>query len=102
MQKCKLSPLAMGLSIGVLWGLSVFFTGLAAYYFSYGKPFVIAMSAMYIGYEPSISGSFIGALFGFFDGLIGGAVLAALYNFFSCSHKCCGAMKDTSCDKKTH
>ncbi len=37
---------------------------------------------IYRGYNLSISGSFIGFLWGFFDGLIGGAVIAWIYNFF--------------------
>ena len=101
MQKCKFSPLAMGLAVGVMWGLSVLISGLAAYYYSYGKPFVIAMSSVYIGYNPSISGSFFGALLAFVEGMIAGAVFAGLYNLFSCCPKSCGSSKGdaSSCEK---
>jgi hypothetical protein len=104
MKKCKLSPFAFGMSLGLVWGLSVFVTGLMAYYLSYGKPFVMAMSAMYIGYEPSVMGSLIGGAFGFVDGLIGGALIALFYNGFSQACGCCqpcpccdGESKKISC-----
>lgn len=93
--QCQLSPLAMGLSLGCVWGLSMLFTGLLACYFSYGKPFVLAMSTMYVGYEPSVVGSLIGGAFGFIDGLIGGLLIGWFYNcFVGCSVCCC----NTSCE----
>jgi hypothetical protein len=102
MNKCKMSPIALGLSIGVVWGLSVFITGLTAYFFSYGKPFVLAMGTMYIGYEPSVVGSLIGGLFGLLDGLIGGVLIGLLYNCFITCCSCCRSTKEDSgcCDVK--
>ena len=92
----------MGLSVGVMWGLSVLISGLAAYYYSYGKPYLIAMSSVYMGYNPSISGSFFGALLAFVEGMIVGAVFAGLYNLFSCCSKSCGSSKEcSSSDKPT-
>lgn len=95
---CKLSPLALGLSLGIIWGVSVLIAGLIALHFSYGKPFVVAMSNMYIGYEPTIIGSLIGGAFGFVDGLIGGALIAALYNLFARCYACCSP---ASCETTT-
>ncbi len=86
MTNCRLSPLALGLSLGVIWGVSVFIMGLLAQYYSYGTGFVGAMGVIYVGYEPSIMGSLIGGLFGFIDALVGGALIAWLYNVFA---KCC-------------
>ncbi|MDF1646747.1 MAG: bacteriophage holin [Legionellaceae bacterium] len=83
MSKCRLSPLAFGLSLGVLWGASVLIMGLLAHYFSYGSEFVGAMGVIYVGYEPSIMGGIIGGLFGFIDALVAGALIAWLYNIFS-------------------
>lgn len=104
MNKCNLSPMALGMSLGVVWGVSVFITGLLAYYMSYGKPFVLAMSSVYIGYDPSIVGSFIGGAFGFIDGFIGGLIIGALYNYFvkccSCCVKSCGTMEEKPAAKK--
>jgi hypothetical protein len=60
MKKCKLCPVSLGLSLGLTWGLSVLIMGLVAHVYAYGKPFVAAVGALYIGYHPSISGSIIG------------------------------------------
>ena len=83
MMKCKLSPLAFGLALGVTWGASVLLMGLLAYYFMFGTAFVTAVGTLYVGYDSSIAGSIIGAIIGFVDAFIGGAVLAGLYNLFS-------------------
>lgn len=80
----KLKPFAFGLALGLLWGFSVFFMGLMAYIYSYGKPFVEAMSTLYLGYEPSIYGSIIGGVMGFVDAFIAGVILIWLYNLFAC------------------
>ncbi len=95
MTHCKIRPVALGLAFGVTWGVSVFLMGIIAYLYAYGKPFVEAMSALYIGYEPSIAGSVIGGVIGFIDAFIGGAVIAWLYNKFAgCCHK-----EDSKCCK---
>lgn len=83
MTKCRISPLAFGLSLGVVWGCSVLLMGLMAHFFEYGKAFVTAIGVVYVGYEPSLIGSAIGALFGFVDALVGGALIAWLYNCFA-------------------
>lgn len=84
MKGCKLSPVGLGLSLGVLWGLSILGLGLSVYFHSYGKPFVEAMSAFYIGYMPSVKGSILGGLIGFVHAFITGFLVAWLYNCFSC------------------
>lgn len=88
MNGCKLSPVGLGLSLGILWGLSLLVIGLLAYYYAYGHPFVSAVGTLYLGYEPSIKGSIIGGLIGFVDAFITGFLIAWLYNRFSCC-KCC-------------
>jgi hypothetical protein len=87
MTKAKLSPVALGLSLGLVWGVSIFVMGLLAHFFAYGTAFVTSMGVMYVGYEPSIIGSLIGGTMGFIDGFIGGAVIAWLYNVFLCCFK---------------
>ncbi|WP_035918972.1 bacteriophage holin [Legionella fairfieldensis] len=88
MVQCKLHPLALGLALGVIWGISTLLMGLIATYYAYGKTFVAAMGSLYIGYEPSVSGSLIGGLIGFIDAFIGGVLVAWLYNLFAgCCHK---------------
>jgi hypothetical protein len=88
MSNSRLSPLALGLACGVFWGVSVFFMGLVAFFFTYGKPFVAAIGTLYIGYDPTILGAFIGGLIGFIDAFIFGLILAWLYNMFNCCSKC--------------
>ncbi|STX40356.1 Uncharacterised protein [Legionella donaldsonii] len=87
MTNCRLSPMALGLALGILWGISIFLMGIIAYYSSYGQPFVAAMGSLYVGYQPSILGSVIGGIIGFIDAFIGGVILAWLYNLFA--HCCC-------------
>ncbi len=82
----RLSPMSLGLSMGIIWGAMVFLMGLLAHFFEYGSAFVTSMGIMYIGYEPSIIGSVIGGAMGFIDALIIGLLIAWLYNMFL---KCC-------------
>ena len=94
MSGCKLSPVALGLSFGIIWGLSVFGLGLAAYFYTYGKPFVDALATLYLGYAPSVKGSIVGGIIGFIDAFIFGFLIAWLYNRFSCcACACCGPKK---------
>lgn len=82
MTKTKLCPVALGLSLGTMWGLVVFIMGLLAYFYTYGKPFVASIAALYLGYEPSVLGSIVGGIIGFIDAFIGGFILGWLYNMF--------------------
>lgn len=91
MSGCKLSPVGLGASIGVLWGLSLFVMGLLAFHYAYGQDFVSAIGTMFVGYEPSIRGSVIGGIMGLVDGFITGFLIAWLYNRFSCGR--CGCCK---------
>lgn len=91
MNGCKISPTGLGLSFGVFWGVSLLLLGLTTYFYSYGKPFVDAMAVLYMGYEPSITGSIIGGIIGFVNAFITGFIIAWLYNKFSCCKcSCCG------------
>lgn len=91
MANCKLSSLALGLSLGVVWGASVFVMGVVALIFTYGAPFVAAVGTLYVGYEPSWMGSVIGGIIGFVDAFIFGIVIAWLYNVFA---SCCSCGKE--------
>lgn len=79
----ELKPSAFGLTAGILWGLAVLVTGLAAALSGYGTQFVNVVGSFYLGYEPTLTGSVIGGVWGFFDALIGGFVFALLYNFLT-------------------
>ncbi|WP_424359885.1 bacteriophage holin [Methanocella sp. MCL-LM] len=79
----KLKPTAFGLAAGILWGLAVLVTGLTAALFGYGVKFVDVVGSFYLGYQPDLTGSIIGGVWGFIDGLIGGFVFALLYNYLA-------------------
>ncbi len=78
----KFSIKGMALAMGVVWALSMFVTGITAHY-GFGGHVVEVMASIYHGYAPGPVGAFIGAVWGFVDGLIGGALFAYFYNRFS-------------------
>ncbi len=78
----KLSPKALGLSVGILWAAGIVFMGLSASVCGWAKPFVEVVAVMYKGYSVGIIGNIIGALWGFVDGFVGGFCVAWLYNQF--------------------
>jgi hypothetical protein len=77
----KLRPLALGVGLGVVWGVSLFLTTWVSYFTGYADLFLKTMAgSIYPGYSISPAGSFLGLIYGFLDGLIGGAVVALIYN----------------------
>ncbi len=80
----KLKPLALGASIGIVWGGSLFLTTWLSYFTGYGEDFLRAMArSIYPGYSISPLGSILGLLYGFVDGLLSGALVGWLYNRLS-------------------
>lgn len=77
MEKLNIKALAVGL--GVTWASGMLFVGWASM-FGWGTKIVEVMSSLYIGFGPSVQGGIIGAIWGFFDGAIGGAIIACVYN----------------------
>ena len=77
MQKLNVKGLALG--FGILLSLYVFLIGMASM-LGWGTEFVEVFSSLYIGFGPSFLGSLIGAAWGFVDGVIGGAIIALIYN----------------------
>ena len=80
----KLKPTALGLSLGLVWGIALFVTTWLSYFTGYGRAFleVLAVS-IYPGYAISPGGSVLGLLYGFADLFIMGALVGWLYNKFS-------------------
>jgi len=79
----RLNAKALALSIGILWGTSVFLaTAWILLYGSDGKT-MAKLSNFYLGYTVSWGGAFVGLVYGFIDGLIAGFLLAVLYNAFA-------------------
>ena len=85
----KLNVESFALTCAVLWGLGLFcltwwiilFDGPADVAAEgYSVPF---LGRIYRGYSITAGGSFIGLAWAFFDGLIGGALFAWLYNLMA-------------------
>lgn len=85
-QKALLGVVSLGLAFGVTWALGVFMLGVGAAFFNWGIPVVAVLSSVYAGYGPTFIGSITGAVWGFVDGFIGGALMAWLYNKFVSRH----------------
>jgi len=69
-----------GLACGITWAFGAFVTALIASSNGYGSEFVSLLGTVYIGYEATLKGAIIGAIWGFIDAGIGGYVLAWIYN----------------------
>ena len=82
MTKFKLSPVAFGSALGVVWGTSVLCMALFANMFMNGKPIGAAIGQMYVAYTPSVLNSFIAATAGLVGAFIAGYIIAWLYNTF--------------------
>lgn len=76
----RLDLKALALAGGVLWSAGILLLGLAAWLFDWGTALVTLFASLYVGYAPTLAGSFIGAAWGFIDGLVCGAAFAWLYN----------------------
>ena len=76
----KLNIKAFALTCGILWSLTMFL--MTAFLVARNAPgsCLRNFSVIYFGYSVSWIGAVIGAIWGFVDGLIGGAIFAWLYN----------------------
>lgn len=76
----KLNVKAFALTCGIFWAVSVFLITwwIIVLYGASGAP--TRLGLFYLGYNVSAIGSIIGLIWGFFDGLISGAIFAWLYN----------------------
>ena len=79
----KLNIKAFALTCGLFAGFGLFLLTWWIILFDGATSGVTFIGKIYRGYSISITGSFIGLAWGFFDGLIGGAIFAWAYNFFA-------------------
>lgn len=79
----KLNVKAFALTCGIVWAVSVFVITwwLIIVYGTSGPRTLLGL--FYLGYHVSPTGSIIGLIWGFFDGLICGAIFAWLYNLIA-------------------
>jgi hypothetical protein len=76
----KVDIKALGLTLGIVWGVAMFLLGLMVMFFNWGVAWVELMSSLYIGYKATFLGSIIGGIWGFVDAGIAGVIIAWLYN----------------------
>lgn len=76
----KLDVVRFGITLGCIWSLSTFVLALASRTSRRAEATVDLFSKVYFGYAKTLSGSFIGAAWGFFDGTVSGLLIAWVYN----------------------
>lgn len=77
----KLSPVALGVALGSVWGVSLFITTWISYYTGYGRLFLeVLAQSIYPGYTITPLGSFLGLSYGFADGFVSVALIGYIYN----------------------
>lgn len=69
----------VALSSGIIWGAGLFLTTIVSVYSGYAKPFLDGIASIYPGYSISLTGSIIGAIYGFLDFFIGTYVFVWVY-----------------------
>lgn len=78
--RLRLSVISFGLAVGATAALYVFLLGISAGLFGWGLIAVQVLSNLFIGYEPSFVGAIAGGVWAFVDGLVGGILIAFIYN----------------------
>jgi hypothetical protein len=76
----KINVKAFSLACGLIWGFGLFLMTWWVIAFEGVTHEVTLIGHLYRGYDISPAGSVIGLVWGFADGLIGGAIFAWLYN----------------------
>jgi hypothetical protein len=79
----KLNVKALALASGLLWGGTVCVATLWLIALGHQGTMIRQLDHFYLGYTFSVAGAFVGLVYGFVDGAIGGALLAWLYNRFT-------------------
>jgi hypothetical protein len=79
----RLNIKAFALTCGLFWGISLFIITWWIIFFYGASGARTFVGLFYFGYNISALGSIIGLIWGFFDGLICGAIFAWLYNTLS-------------------
>lgn len=79
----KLSPKALGLTLGIIWGVALCALTLIAFYTGYSRHLVDLLVGIYPYYSVTPLGSVAGLVWGFIDGLILGVIFGWIYNLFA-------------------
>ena len=73
---------ALGLSLGIVWGLAIFVVTILSRMRGMGQTLPV-LRGYYLGYTVSYLGAFVGFAWGFVYGFIGGLLIAWFYDLFS-------------------
>ena len=79
----QLNVRAFALTCGLMWGFGLLFITWWIILFEGATGAVTLVGKVYRGYNLSINGSLIGFVWALFDGIIGGALFAWLYNLIA-------------------
>jgi len=79
----KISPKALGLALGILYGLVLCAATLLSFYTGYLSQWTDLLVGVYPYYSVTVEGSIAGLIWGFIDGLIAGVVFGWIYNTFA-------------------
>ena len=94
----KFNVVAFGLACGLVWGFGVFCLAWWVMAFEGATGDLMVLGHLYRGFNVSPVGSVIGLVWGLFDGFVGGALLAWLYNRLAGRVGCCEAEKQQQHD----
>jgi hypothetical protein len=83
----RLKLLRCGLTTAIVWCVYVFFLGIMATYFNWGKFMQSVIGSIYPGYRRTPGGIVIGTIWAFFDGFFAGAMFAWIYNLLGRSRR---------------
>lgn len=76
----KLDTLSFGIALSLTWGTLITVLGLFSTLTGQATEVVNAIETLYIGYEPTLTGTLIGTTWALIDGLIVGLLFATIYN----------------------
>jgi hypothetical protein len=77
----KLRPVALGLSLGIIWASVLFMTTWLSYLTGYAKLFLdVLAGSIYPGYTISPLGSVLVFVYGFIDLFVMGSLVGWIYN----------------------
>lgn len=95
----RLSGCALGIALGITWGLGLFVLGVFNIRGDWGGQLLDLLSSIYLGFNSTFIGACIGFLWGLFEGFVSGVIIALVYNFVI-AHCSCRSCSKSSCRHK--